>query len=48
MMKEVLQKLSDLREKTNTMKYGKRKAKKTIAHMVELLMMYPQYKGDLS
>ena len=43
-MDEILKKLRN----TGNMKYGKRKAKKTIAHMTELLMMYPQYKGEVS
>lgn len=47
-MDEILKKLRNLSAKTGNMKYGKRKAKKTIAHMTELLMMYPQYKGEVS
>ncbi len=47
-MDEILKKLKHLSAKTGDMKYGKRKAKKTIAHMTELLMMYPQFKGDVS
>ena len=47
-MDEILKKLRNLSAKTSDMRYGKRKAKKTIAHMTELLMMYPQYKGEVS
>lgn len=47
-MDEILKKLRNLSAKTRDMKYGKRKARKTIAHMTELLMMYPQFKGEVS